>query len=300
MTAEEAILLMTAGEGESTVDDNRRQYHTDIAAIQYGSVACEYGRKSGLVYSAYTTSVDITIKRYSGYAVNCKLSGIQPYIYNDDFLEGNGYIYYSAYDLEIPVFEGLQFHNFKPEFDKKNRRGFLGYLINYYLVATATNEPYGMFIPYMYGIRCKKTKIIYTDIPYADDNANSVMVGIYDSDDNCIYSTCVINKPSVSNYYNYGRVKKDGVSLYTTKKPYDALPVYIDKPGIYTSRVIYTREKLAPTTQEIQFEVILEDIENGNDERVVEIDHGIYNDINKTSVEFYCDVPQQSILYADK
>ena len=186
-----------------------------------------------------------------------------------------------------------------------NRREFLGSLINYYTVVAVTQEHYGLMIPYNY-----HTNIVSTTISYTISTNNAPIVAVYDSNDVVVWSNAVIEKPPlfdyIPDYYNsYYYTTIGGVKCYYLKynTPGETTNNYnmkITKPGIYTSRVIYTGKKLMPEYKDIQFEVKqLEKRKNYGLEKgySVTINHNFKSDTKNIDGIFYSDIPNSCSIY---
>ena len=186
-----------------------------------------------------------------------------------------------------------------------NRREFLGRLINYYAVVATTQEHYGLMVPYNY-----HTNIVSTIISYTISTTFAPIVALYDSNDVVVWANAVIEKPPYFDYtpdiYNsYYYTTIGGVKCYylRNKKPAGTTNNYeikLTKPGIYTSRVIYTGVKLMPEYKDIQFEVKqLEKRKNYGLEDCysVTINHNFKSDTTNIDGIFYSDIPNRCIIY---
>lgn len=188
-----------------------------------------------------------------------------------------------------------------------NRREFLGRLINYYTIAATTNEPYGMYVPYNY-----KSNLVSTTAKWVYGTNSGSIVAIYDSKGTCVFSNAVTTKPptvhELMGMYigNYNYTTIGGKNCYYLKWDDGVLPptylyyLPVVKPGIYTSKVIYSGAGKTPQTQEIQFEVKqLEKRKNYGLEEgyVVELDHGFEKDSSNPDGIFYYDIPATCVIY---
>lgn len=133
-----------------------------------------------------------------------------------------------------------------------NRREFLGRLINYYTVAAVTGEPFGLYLPFTRTCNFINNSIWYKGGYYFSlSSGYYAIVGIFDEKDRIVYSNgCIGYRPSSSITY----VTINGKTvIYSTSFAYSQLN--ISRPGIYTSKVIFSGFKSRPLVPEIQFEV---------------------------------------------
>lgn len=188
-----------------------------------------------------------------------------------------------------------------------NRREFLGRLINYYVIAATMHEPYGMYIPYGY-----KSNLVTTTAKWVYGTNGGSVVAIYDIKGTCVFSNAVTTKPPtifefmgiLFSNYNYTTI--GGKKCYYLKWDNGAFPpkylyyLPIIKPGIYTSKVIYSGAGKTPQKKEIQFEVkqLTKRRNYGLEEGyVVELDHCFEEDSNNPDGIFYDNIPATCEIY---
>ena len=178
-----------------------------------------------------------------------------------------------------------------------NRREFLGRLANYYTVAAVTGEPFGLYLPFTRVCNFTNNRVWYNNSYYFSlSGGYYAIVGIYDEKDRIVYANgCVRYNPYSS--YTYVTIG-DKTVIYSTSFAYSQLN--ISRPGIYTSKVIFSGYKSRPLVPEIQFEVrpVMQKSNYGYISGAgISLDHKFIDDKTNEQGILYRDIPTELQYY---